>query len=80
MPQTLRSCWNPDPRASVEGWILHSSGGESSSTVPLLTSVATACSRTDLVVKGHTGALFLLSEIVEAALSLGLLDMKSLVE
>ena len=32
------------------------------------------------MVKGHTGALFLLSEIVEAALSLGLPDMKSLVE
>ena len=31
------------------------------------------------MVKGHTGDLFLLSEIVVAALSLGLPDMKSLV-
>jgi len=38
-----------------------------------------SCSSTNLVVKGHTGALFLLSGIVVVALSLGLPDMKSLV-
>jgi hypothetical protein len=40
--------------------------------------MASACSRTSLVEKGQTGALFLLSEIVEVALSMGLPDMKSL--
>jgi hypothetical protein len=35
------------------------------------------CSNNGLVVKGHTGALFLLSEIVVVALSMGLTDMKS---
>ena len=27
MTQSLLSCWKPLPRDSVEGWILHSSGG-----------------------------------------------------
>jgi hypothetical protein len=35
-----------------------------------------ACSRTGLVERGHTGALFLLSEIVVEALMMSLLDMK----
>jgi hypothetical protein len=38
--------------------------------------MAIACSRTGLVEKGHTGALFLLSVIVEEALMVGLPDMK----
>jgi hypothetical protein len=38
--------------------------------------MASACSRTILVEKGQTGALFLLSEIGEEAFSIGLPDMK----
>jgi hypothetical protein len=46
--------------------------GESSWTVPLSTMMAIACSRTGLVEKGHTGALFLLSVIDEEASMVGL--------
>ncbi len=79
VPQTFLSCWKPEPLASVDGWIRHPTGGESSWTVPLSTKMASACSRTSLVAKGHTGALFLLSELVEEALSKDLPDMKVLV-
>jgi len=51
-------------------------GGESSWTEPLSTRVERACSRTCLVVKGQTGALFLLSVIVLAALMGDSLNMK----
>ena len=51
-------------------------GGESSWTVPLSMRLASACSSMGLVVKGHTGALFLLSVMVVAALLVDLLDMK----
>ena len=55
----------------------HSSGGENSSTLPLSTRIASACSRMGHVVKGQTGALFLLDVIVLEALIGDLLDMKN---
>ncbi len=60
VPQTRRSCWKADPLASVDGWMRHSSGGESSSIGPSLMRMRMACSHRDLVAKGQTGALFLL--------------------
>ena len=60
--------------------MVQSSPGMNSSTVPFSMRAETARSRVALVAKGHTGALFLLSEIVEAALSLGFPDMKRLVD
>ena len=58
-----------------KGWMRHSSGGESSRTVPLSMRPVIACSRIPLVAKGHTGALFLLIEIFGATLEKGLGDM-----
>ena len=43
--------------------------------MPLPMRVAMACSRTGLVERDHTGALFLLSEIFVEELVMGLLDM-----
>jgi hypothetical protein len=60
VPQTSRSCWKAEPLASVDGWMRHSSGGESSSMVPSPTRMRRACSQRALVAKGQTGALFLL--------------------
>ncbi len=60
---------------SVEGWTRQSLGVWSSRTMPLFLSPVRACSRTPLVAKGHTGALFLLIVIFGAALGKGLMDM-----
>ncbi len=67
-----------EPRASCLGGRVDSPfiGGESSCTVPLSTRVAIACLNNCLVLKGHTGALFLLSAIDVVALIVDLPDMK----
>ncbi len=76
-PPTRRSFWKAAPLASVDGWMRHSSGGESSSMVPSPMRMSRTCSQRVLVAKGQTGALFLLGVDEEgmACILMGCLDI-----